>query len=131
MANEKPAHGTFCWNELLTRDRAGAGKFYSELLGWNAADSKMPGMDYTMFKTGDKDAGGMMDMPKEIPNEVPSHWMSYITVDDVDETASKVTDLGGTILQGPQDIPQVGRFCAIKDPTGAVVGLITLAAPEK
>jgi predicted enzyme related to lactoylglutathione lyase len=127
MAENKPAHGMFCWNELMTRDTEAAGKFYSELIGWKPADSGMPGMQYTLFKVGDKDAGGMMAMPAEIPKEVPSHWMAYITVDDVDAAAKKVSELGGTVMHGPEDVPNVGRFCVIQDPTGAVVSLIKLA----
>ena len=127
MSEEKSAHGTFCWNELMTRDAAAAEKFYSELLGWKMADSGMPGMKYTLIKAGEKDAGGMMEMPPEIPKEVPPHWMGYIAVDDVDSLVEKTKELGGTILFGPQDIPQVGRFCTIQDPTGAVVSLIKLA----
>ncbi len=125
MSNEKPAHGMFCWNELMTRDSDGAAKFYTELLGWKAADSGMPGMKYTLLKVGDKDAGGMMDMPPEVPKEVSSHWMAYIAVEDVDALTKKTEDLGGKILHGPQDVPNVGRFCIIQDPTGAVVSLIT------
>lgn len=124
MANEKPAHGTFCWNELVTRDMEGAAKFYTELLGWKAVDSGMPGMAYTILKAGDKEAGGMMNMPPDVPNEVPAHWMAYITVDDVDAVAKKVAELGGEVFHGPQDVPNVGRFCIIKDPTGAVVSLM-------
>ena len=45
-----PAHGTFCWNELMTRDTGKAAKFYAELLGWEPVDSGMPGMQYTIFK---------------------------------------------------------------------------------
>ncbi len=127
MSDEKPTHGTFCWNELMTRDPEAAEKFYSELVGWQAADSGMPGMKYSMLKAGDQTAGGMMAMPDEVPAEVPSHWMAYITVDDVDAAIAKVADLGGTVLHGPMDIPTVGRFCTIQDPTGAVVSLITLA----
>ena len=51
MADNKPAHGEFCWNELMTRDTAAAGKFYSELIGWKTVDGNMPGMQYTLFKT--------------------------------------------------------------------------------
>ncbi len=126
MADNKPAHGEFCWNELMTRDTAAAGKFYSELIGWKTVDGNMPGMQYTLFKTGDTDAGGMMPMPSDIPAEVPSHWMAYITVDDIESTSAKVAELGGKVMHGPQDIPKVGRFCVIQDPTGAVVGLIQL-----
>lgn len=125
MSEEKPATGMFCWNELMTRDTESAGKFYSELLGWKPTAGAMPGMNYTLMKVGDKDAGGMMAMPAEVPEQVPSHWMSYITVEDVDALAKKTTKLGGQLLTGPQDIPEVGRFCIIQDPTGATVGLIT------
>lgn len=125
MSDEKPTHGTFCWNELMTRDTAKAGKFYSDLLGWNPTESDMPGMKYTLLKAGDKDAGGMMDMPAEVPAEVPSYWMSYITVDDVDAAAAKAKELGGQVIKEPMDIPNVGRFCIIQDPTNATVGLIT------
>ncbi len=128
MPDEKPAVGTFCWNELMTRDIEAAKKFYSELIGWNPTDAGMPGMDYTLLKIGDKDAAGMMAMPDEVPKEVPSHWMAYITVDDVDAAAKKTTELGGTVIHGPQDIPTVGRFCIIQDPTGATVSLFKSAS---
>ncbi len=124
MANERPTHGSFCWNELMTRDPEKAGKFYADLIGWQVKDSGMPGTKYDMFQTGEKQNGGMMAMPEDVPAEVPSHWMAYITVDDIDGTTAKVKDLGGQVLHGPQDIPNVGRFSIIQDPTGATVGLI-------
>ena len=127
MPEEKHAVGTFCWNELMTRDIEAAKKFYSELIGWNPTYGGMPGMDYTLLKIGDKDAGGMMAMPDEVPKEVPSHWVSYIMVEDVDALAKKTTELGGTVLSAPMDIPGVGRFCTIQDPTGAVVALFQSA----
>ena len=130
MAEERPAHGTFCWTELMTRDLPEAEKFYSELLGWKTVDSGMPGMKYTLIKAGDKDAGGMMEMPADIPAQVPPHWMTYVAVDDVDALAAKVEGLGGKLLNPVMDIPQVGRFCIVQDPTGAVLSLITLASKE-
>ena len=130
MANEMPKHGNFCWNELMTRDLDGAEKFYSELLGWKTIDSGMPGMKYTLIKHDDKDAGGMMAMPPDIPEQVPSHWMTYIAVDNVDALAEKTKELGGTVMHGPQDIPGVGRFCVIQDPTGAAISLLTFEAKK-
>lgn len=127
MANG-PENGMFCWNELMTRDIEKAIKFYTELIGWKAVDSGMEGMEYTLLKANDKDAGGMMAMPADVPKEVPSHWMSYITVDDVDALAKKAVELGGQVCHGPMDIPNVGRFAVIIDPTGAAVSLIKLAS---
>ena len=122
MAEQKPVHGTFCWNELVTRDPEKAHKFYSELIGWDIVDSGMEGMQYHIAKAGEAQVAGMMPMPPEA-KEVPSHWMAYITVDDVDGAAEKAKTLGGSIIHGPADI-SVGRFCIIKDPTGAVISLI-------
>ncbi len=81
MADERPAHGTFCWNELMTRDTGAAESFYSQLIGWTTAESGMPGMKYTLWKNGDNEAGGMMQMPPGVPENVPPHWMAYIAVD--------------------------------------------------
>ena len=128
MAEERQAHGTFCWNELMTRGLPVAEKFYSELLGWKTVDSGMPGMKYMLIKAGDKEAGGMMEMPAEIPAQVPPHWMAYVAVDDVDALAAKVDELGGKVLNPVIDIPEVGRFCIVQDPTGAVLSLMTLAS---
>lgn len=124
MAEQKYPHGTFCWNELMTRDVPAASRFYTELLGWQAADSGMPGLNYTIFKSGDKTAGDMMEMPAEIPAQVPAHWMAYIAVDDIDAVIKKARDLGGKVLHGPQDVPGVGRFAVIQDPGGAVISLL-------
>jgi len=108
----------------MTWDAAKATEFYTRLLGWKAEDSGMPGMKYTILKAGDTQAGGLMAMPPNVPKEVPSHWMAYITVDDIDACAKKVGELGGEVFHGPQDIPNLGRFCILKDPTGAVVSLM-------
>ena len=123
---DKPKHGHFCWNELATKDTAAATKFFTELLGWTAKVEQMGPTKYTMFKAGDTDAGGMLQMTEEW-GDAPPHWMAYIAVDDVDASVKKVEELGGKVCVPPTDIPPVGRFCVITDPTGANVSLITLS----
>ena len=56
---------------------------------------------------------------------MPPMWGIYITVDDVDKTAKQVEELGGKILRPPMDIPEVGRFCVLSDPQGAVIQAMT------
>jgi predicted enzyme related to lactoylglutathione lyase len=36
----------------------------------------------------------------------------------------KATDLGAKVLVEPMDVPTVGRFAILKDPQGAVFGII-------
>ncbi len=125
MANE---HGTFCWNECMSNDAEKAKAFYSNLIGWTYESMPMPnGATYHMAKAGDKQAGGVMQITEEM-GPMPSHWMAYIAVDNVDTCWESVSGHGGEQIHPPTDIPGVGRFCIIKDPTGGVVSLITLSS---
>ncbi|MFM2045119.1 MAG: hypothetical protein RLY86_3695 [Pseudomonadota bacterium] len=125
-----PAIGTICWNELATRDLDKAKAFYGGLLGWTYAEVPMEGgVTYVIAKCNGKDAGGMMKMEGEMWGDIPSHWMGYIAVADVDASAARVAELGGTVCVPPTDIPNVGRFCVINDPTGAPISLMTFSTP--
>ncbi|WP_173065482.1 VOC family protein [Sulfurimicrobium lacus] len=124
MDEQFKQHGAFSWNELMTTDVAAAKAFYSGLFGWETEDMSMPGMSYTVVKAGDKGVGGIMTMPEDAKN-MPPMWGAYVTVKDVDETARKAEQLGARILVAPSDIPEVGRFCVIQDPQGAVISAIT------
>jgi uncharacterized protein len=123
----KPRHGEFMWNELMTRDDEKALNFFESLLGWSHQDWPMgPDAVYRLAKNGDKSVAGMMKMTSpQFPDFVPPHWMSYIAVDNVDARFEKALSLGGEAIHPPTDIPEVGRFCIIKDPTGAAVALLT------
>ncbi|MEO8194911.1 MAG: VOC family protein [Gemmatimonadales bacterium] len=110
-------HGATSWFEELTTDVGRATKFYAELFGWTPEVMHMPGMDYTTFKLGDTMIAGMMPVTADM-GKVPPHWGTYFTVDDPDEAARKVEELGGTVFVPPTDIPDVGRFCGIQSPQG-------------
>jgi predicted enzyme related to lactoylglutathione lyase len=113
------APGTFCWIELATTDGPGAKKFYSELFGWEAQDNPIgPDMVYTMLKLNGKDVGALYQKG-EAMKQVPTHWASYISVTSADETAAKTKALGGTVVQEPFNVMEVGRMAVIADPTGA------------
>ncbi len=124
MEDQYKLHGAFSWCELMTTDVAAAKTFYTKLFGWDTEDMAMPGMTYTVVKAGGKGIGGIMTIPKEAKG-MPPAWATYVTVDDVDKTAKAAEKLGAKVLMPPTDIPNVGRFCVIKDPQGAVINAIT------
>ncbi len=125
--NAKPRHGEFMWNELMTRDEVRALEFFKKLLGWShqdwpMGDGKAP---YRVAKIGEKSVAGIMRMTEpEFPALVPTHWCGYIAVRDIDAAWKKIAELGGIHIHPPSVIPQVGRFCIFKDPTGAVLALM-------
>ena len=124
-AHAAPANGAFCWNELATTDLATAKRFYTELLGWTFKESQAAGMAYNEIVVGGREMGGMYQTTAEFGN-APSHWITYVAVDDVDARAKQAEELGGKVSVPPTDIPNVGRFCIINDPTGATLSLIKL-----
>ncbi len=121
-----PESGTFCWYELATNNLDAAKKFYTELLGWKLETSTAAGVEYNEIVVGDEHIGGMYRMRPE-QGDAPSHWTAYVAVDDVDGKAKLVEELGGKVCVPPMDIPNVGRFCVITDPTGATFSLVKLS----
>src|SRR5262245_37354257 len=122
----KPREGTFVWTEVATNDAEKSKAFFAAVFGWKFKDGNAgEGMPYHEFSTGGGNpAGGLYEIdPKWFegqPQIPPPHFMNYIAVDDIDANAEKAKQLGATILKGPMDIPNVGRFAIIQDPTGAV-----------
>ena len=117
--------GSFCWMELHSTDQSAAKQFYGALFGWEAVDFPMgPDEVYTMFSLQGKHCAAACTLRKDLAaNGVPSHWMLYIAVDNVDNRTLRVTELGGTVLAGPFDVGQSGRMSVIQDTVGAHVCL--------
>jgi hypothetical protein len=118
----------FIWYDLMSPDVKASEAFYSKVVGWKIADSGVPGMEYTILKAGDIDVGGMMG---NVPGGPPPMWTGYIYSDDVDKDSKRAEKLGGKICQKPEDIPGVGRFAVIADPSGAMFDLFKPSSNEQ
>lgn len=119
-AEEVNGYGSLGWNELGTRDTAAAKDFYGQVFGWTFEDeeSERAGT-YSVWKVGDAMVGGMVDYNAiEVPDAAPAQWLPYFGVEDTDKVAAAVESNGGTVMNGPMDIP-VGRFAVLGDPWGA------------
>src|ERR1700754_171535 len=94
------SHGTFYWNELMTRNVEGAKKFYADTLGWSFDAMPMPGGGtYWLAMSGGEPVGGMYDISSAEYQGVPENWMSYIAVDDVDARVKKATAAGAKLMK--------------------------------
>jgi len=120
-------HGALIWNELTVPDLAAATGFYEQVLGVGVETQDYgSGQSYTTFKVGDRSVAGAIPPMME---GVPPHWHVYFGVDDVAESAARVTALGGTVLSGPMDTP-VGPMATVRDPQGAVFSLFATAGAQ-
>lgn len=126
MANH---HGDFVWYELITPDPDAAQAFYGPMLGWTVKDSGMPGMDYRLAATAESDVAGIMKGSDD--NSMPTAWLGYIGVDDVDKMVTSITDGGGTVHMPANDIPGVGRMAFVGDPQGALFYVMKGASDDE
>lgn len=117
---DAPAPGRFVWNDLNTTDPARAIAFYTALFGWKTTAMDMGAAGtYTMLYNGEEGIGGVAESSN--PADPRSYWINYITVRSVDAAVEQAIELGGKAPFPPTDIPDVGRFAVISDPTGASV----------
>ena len=113
-----PAIGEFSWNELPTENWEGAWSFYSELFGWEKTDAMDMGEmgTYQMYGRGAHPLSGMFNKPVEMPM---SAWLFYIRMPDVNAAVEKIRELGGTVLNGPMEVPGGDWVAQCVDQQGA------------
>jgi uncharacterized protein len=117
--NEYPS-GVPCWVDTSQPDPEAALAFYRGLFGWEFEDrmpSEAPG-NYFVAKLHGRDVAAVgSQMEGSPPTPV---WSTYISVENADEAAAKVTDAGGSTLAEPFDVLDAGRMGVLSDASGAV-----------
>ncbi|HLV35210.1 MAG TPA: VOC family protein [Spirillospora sp.] len=121
----KYPRGTFSWADCTSTDTAKAKAFYSAVLGWEAEDMPLGGgLYYTMFQKDGLNVAGLGPMMPDMQAQgIPSHWNSYVNVDDIHALAGKARELGGTVMLEPMEVFDSGWMMILQDPTGAVLGV--------
>lgn len=118
--------GDWVWNELMTSDVDKALAFYERVFGYSHEEMNGLQGKYCVLKSADgKGRAGVMKAPHP---DAPPMWMPYVHVERADATAARVASLGGRLIIEPQDVPNIGRICALFDPLGAAVAFIQPAA---
>jgi uncharacterized protein len=124
-ATTAPPPQRFFWSELHTTDPIKALSFYEKVIGYTHETMDMgPDAAYHTLNTNGVGRGGVTGYLQGAP-----HWLPYVAVDDPDATLARAGRLGGKVLMGPDDIPGVGRFGVVEDPTGAVLAVMKAMPP--
>jgi uncharacterized protein len=116
-------HGVPAWAELNTSDVEMAKAFYARLFGWQWIPSvARTGGSWTATLRGELVAG-LSSTAREVGESGPAVWITYIGVDNVDETTAKAKSAGARIVTPPVDAADAGRRSLMSDPAGAVFGM--------
>jgi predicted enzyme related to lactoylglutathione lyase len=118
-----PAVGQVSWHELATTDNRAAFAFYQNLFGWeNQQEMDMGPMGtYLMYGRSGRMYGGIYNKPADMP--APPHWLLYMRVPDANTSVAQIKDLGGTLLNGPMEVPGGDLIAQFLDPQGAAFAI--------
>ncbi len=121
---EQSSPGRIVWHDLTVPNAGEVRDFYAGVAGWEFMEHDMGEYsDFSMNQpSGGETVAGICHARGPNAN-LPAQWLIYIRVADVDASAEKCRELGGTVLDGPREAGEE-RFCVIRDPAGAVAALI-------
>lgn len=120
--SDNTAVGKIGWIDMTVGDASGVRDFYKAVVGWTSEDVSMGEYsDYSMLTPSGDCVSGICHS-RGSNAELPSGWLIYITVKDVDESAQACVDNGGKLVVEPRGLAG-GRFCVIEDPGGSVAAL--------
>jgi predicted enzyme related to lactoylglutathione lyase len=132
--------GSLNFNGLHTRNPEAAKAFYGAVFGWRTLtldggqemwtmpgygdhlEERTPGLRARIAELGAQP--GFEDVVASLlpisgdQADVPPHWDVTFAADDADAIAARATELGGTVIMPPTDVPWA-RMTVIADPQGA------------
>ncbi|MDB4931632.1 MAG: putative glyoxalase protein [Myxococcaceae bacterium] len=111
-----PGLGEFCWEHLNSTDAAGSKAFFGKLFGWEAGGSVTGG---DVFKVGER----MIASLSASPPGAPTHWLTYVVVDDLAAARARVTNNGGKVVMEEVAVATMGSFAVVTDNVGATICL--------
>jgi predicted enzyme related to lactoylglutathione lyase len=107
--------GLFAWYDIMAVDEAATNPFYSALFGWDFSAEPRPNDGYRMVTFDGQGLGGSLPFQTESSR---SAWMGYIQVTGIEDQVARARELGATIFVELMEIPGVGKFAVLDDPTG-------------
>lgn len=117
--------GKFIWFDLITPNPPAAQAFYGKVFGWNfqpAGDAS----DYTVFAAGGRLIGGVF----QPAGGGGTRWLGFVSVRDMNAAMAKLGRLGFTTLLPATKVPGRGTQAIVRDPQGAIVGLLKSASGD-
>lgn len=113
------------WHELNTWQPDDARAFYGRTLGWKFDGVGLPdGSAYWIARRDGKPIGGIFALSEPAHKGIPSHWMTYMAVADIDKAERTAAVAGGEVTRAAVHVPGLGKLAVVTDAAGALIGLI-------
>jgi predicted enzyme related to lactoylglutathione lyase len=127
MSTPVPALGSIAWCDLTTEVAERLRTFYERVVGWSAQPVDMGTYaDFNMLDESGTPAAGVCHA-KGFNVDLPTVWLIYVTVEDLEESLARCVEEGGTVLVPARSMGTMGQFAVIADPSGAPIALFESA----
>jgi uncharacterized protein len=124
MSETKPQTGQINWIDLTVPNAPEVMQFYRNVVGWTTSGLDMGGYeDWCVNLPGDGKSVAGICHARGGNAGLPSVWLIYINVANLDESMKRCVELGGSIKMRPRQAGPSGRYCVIQDPAGAYAAL--------
>ena len=124
-------HGAvFGFIAIHAGDPARTQAFSSRVLGWEELPDAPVGPDgFFMKRPGGENPEATILGADDTGGVPVGQWITQIAVDDIRAVAARCVEMGGEIVAEIQPVSDddPGLMCRIRDPEGAVLGLIQVA----
>lgn len=115
--------GAVNWMDLTVPNAEEIRDFYKNVVGWESMDISMGEYnDFAMLSPEDKEGRTGICHARGANASIPSQWIIYANVADLDASMEAVKKGGGEVVNGPRNMGK-SRYCIIRDPAGAHIGL--------
>ena len=120
--------GKFIWFDLVTADPVAARAFYGKVFGWNF-QAVAGGNDYSVISSDGRPIGGVFQ-PVAARAPAGTRWLSFASVGDMTGVLERLERLGFMKLLPATTVPGRGQQAIVRDPQGAVLGLMHSASGD-
>jgi len=115
--------GKIGWLDMTVEDAPAVRDFYKAVVGWKTDEIDMGGYsDYVMKRPASGEGVSGICHARGSNADLPSGWLIYIVVADVEESVAACLTNGGKVIVEPRDLAG-GRFCVIEDPGESIAAL--------
>ena len=117
--------GKIGWHDLTVENAEEVRDFYRAVVGWDTtAASQGDYEDYCIHPPGDENPVGGICHKRGPNSNLPSQWLMYVTVADLDASIAASEQHGGKVIVRDRDMGSYGRMGVIEDPAGAVIAIL-------
>lgn len=115
--------GKIGWIDMTVDNASKVRDFYKAVVGWETDDVDMDGYsDYVMKMPASGEGVSGVCHARGSNADLPSGWLIYIVVADVEKSAAACGTNGGKVIVAPRGLAG-GRFCVVEDPGGSIAAL--------